>query len=665
MAYFFARFPSISRAIVVPFIMRVCTEASGLDAAEILNYKGITLMSLKEYGAAADMLRRAFDKGGHDPVIASAVYRNMWKNLTHQGKHREAAEKLTAALEFYQNEGPLAEKVGEKANIHVNLIAMCCKQGMDEKAEEQTQALIDWIPELYRNMMRIDDEGIRKDQLAKAFYMPSAIFAMTRRYSGILPERAYSVLLCAKDIGKEAEFSLTEHMTPAMVCEALPSDCALLDYLVFYDEERDEAPGGGKNYYLVFLVRDGRIKIFFLGEEAPVNNMLRAARERIVPSPDRSNKPEDAFVELAALYKRLIAPLAVELNGVKHLFIAPDSELFKMPFELLRDKNNQRLSDGFSVSYLSSGRDLVRLKDRGGQNRDFQSAVILADPKYDLLDSDPHPKKRNNANNTPKPPWGRGTVRKCGSLPYTRDEAESLNKVFQGKKMICYQLDARKTALEAAVKEMGPPDIIHIATHGFFAERKTDARWTDDDRMDAHHYMEDPLNRSGLMLAGVNDWLDNRELPVEYGNGILYAKEVLNLNLQGTELITLSACETGLGEAETGMGIQGLRRAFELAGVATVICTLWNVDDASSAILMERFYMNWLEKKMGKLAALDEAKKYLRDMSRDDYAGYFKRKGRAEINGLPLEVYIALEPGEKPREAPFYWAGYVLQGDIA
>jgi len=300
-------------------------------------------------------------------------------------------------------------------------------------------------------------------------------------------------------------------------------------------------------------------------------------------------------------------------------YIAPDGELYKLPFELLLNEKGKRLSDMYSVSYLSSGRDILRPENWNKSFEGYKSAAILADPLYKLPDD-----IITQAEDDNKPDEHRGIISRQSRdihntqeelfkpLPFAEAEAAALDRIFNGKKEKRLKIDAKKYVLE----KIGSHDIIHISTHGFAFE---DNKFSEEDlkpiSMDIPNIRaEDPLIRCGLAFAGVQNWLesDMKKPLKEYGDGILNAKELLSLDLSNTDLLVLSACQTGLGEIKNGEGIKGLRRAFELTGVRSLICTLWSVDDLSSAILMERFYKYLLVDKMNKIQALSNAKDYVK-----------------------------------------------------
>jgi CHAT domain-containing protein len=200
-------------------------------------------------------------------------------------------------------------------------------------------------------------------------------------------------------------------------------------------------------------------------------------------------------------------------------------------------------------------------------------------------------------------------------------------------------------ATEGRLKaECRSPRILHLATHGFFLpdqqpELRDVAPGLGGDPIGSAAEgfgagrlsgpgMEDPMLRSGLALAGANTWLKAGHLPEEAEDGLLTAEDVTGLDLLATELVVLSACDTGLGQIHVGEGVFGLRRAFVLAGARTLVMSLWKVPDDQTRELMEDFY--------GRLLA---------------------GEGRAQALRQAQLAMKAKYPD------PFYWGAFICQGD--
>jgi CHAT domain-containing protein len=180
------------------------------------------------------------------------------------------------------------------------------------------------------------------------------------------------------------------------------------------------------------------------------------------------------------------------------------------------------------------------------------------------------------------------------------------------------------------LKRLAAPVILHIATHGFFLDHEARASASpgaaEPRGIRATSAVENPLLRSGLALAGANLSKDGS------GEGILTALEAANLNLWGTKLVTLSACDTGVGEIKNGEGVFGLRRAFVLAGAETLVMSLWPVSDSVTRQLMGDYYRG-LKEGLGRGAALRRA-----------------------------QVAMMLRAN---RTHPFYWASFIQAGNWA
>ena len=175
-------------------------------------------------------------------------------------------------------------------------------------------------------------------------------------------------------------------------------------------------------------------------------------------------------------------------------------------------------------------------------------------------------------------------------LPGTKVEIEGINKILiaAGYKTTLRQ---ERLASEATLKAVKAPTIMHIATHGYFLA-DADLQGGDALGVSAESAKNNPLLRSGLILAGAPKQSNDVDLSSN-DNGILTANEAMNLNLEGTDLIVLSACETGLGDVRSGEGVYGLQRAFIVAGASALVMSLWKVDDAATQQLMTNFYTNW------------------------------------------------------------------------
>jgi CHAT domain-containing protein len=324
-----------------------------------------------------------------------------------------------------------------------------------------------------------------------------------------------------------------------------------------------------------------------LGEAEEIDHWIAAFRESVAVDPDK--RPERVAVQRSpgpgtraeedpglSLRRALFDKLVPALGGGKRLFLALDGELTRLPFELLPDASGRLVLDDYRISYLSCGRDVLRFNARStGQ---CGPPLVIADPNFDLG-------AQNGLPSTP-PEMTRG--RRSRDI---RDHLKPLpllpNTGYEGK-WIAKKLGVSPwlggDALEGRLKERcRSPRILHLATHGFFLKdqpRDLDAGLPlvgghESKGWRSGQLPENPLLRSGLVLAGYNTWRDRQPVPEEAEDGLLTAEDVSGLDLLATDLVVLSACETGLGEVHVGEGVFGLQRAFMLAGAKTLIMSLW------------------------------------------------------------------------------------------
>jgi CHAT domain-containing protein len=323
------------------------------------------------------------------------------------------------------------------------------------------------------------------------------------------------------------------------------------------------------------------------------------------------------------LRETIFDPLLRTLGGRTRLLLAPDGELTRLPFEVLpSDPVGGRLIDTYQISYLNTGRDVLRF----GLATTVQptDAVVAGDPDFDLaqqVSSAPAPAtasaRRSRDFDRTKYHFDR--------LPGTRIEAERIAALLGVQPWL--EHDVLKGRLK---QDCRSPRILHLATHGFFLQDQPHdpnrggsdlgviGGEPDGSGRLSGPLPENPLLRAGLALAGANTWLQEKPLPPEAEDGLLTAEDVSGLDLLATELVVLSACETGLGEVRTGEGVFGLQRAFVLAGAKTLVMSLWSVPDEPTRELMEDFYQRLLAGQP-RAEALREAQRKLKSHYPDPY----------------------------------------------
>jgi CHAT domain-containing protein len=269
---------------------------------------------------------------------------------------------------------------------------------------------------------------------------------------------------------------------------------------------------------------------------------------------------QDGFTAAQHLHQLVMAPLRDHLDGAAHLLISPDSALNQIPFEVLR-ADNQYLIETFEISYLNSGRDLLKLDLISPSSN---PALILAAPTYGATSSGTSGDGRRSVD------LATLTV---GPLEYAFREGQALSALLPDATLL-----TGRNATETALKQVQSPRLLHIATHGLFladAPRRTVVDNTFGDGFSSAFNAtyevpsENPLLRAMLALEGFNARKSGTE------DGILTALEAASLNLYGTQLVVLSACQTAQGDIVNGEGVYGLRRAFAIAGAESLLMSLW------------------------------------------------------------------------------------------
>jgi len=282
-----------------------------------------------------------------------------------------------------------------------------------------------------------------------------------------------------------------------------------------------------------------------------------------------------------ALYELVWAPLEPWLSGIRTVRFSPAGLLHKVNFGLLRTLGDESamLCDRLDLHYYGSLRDWLATPERAHADT-TATALLLGGADYE------------RAAGAPRPALATDMARRLPSdtfryLPRTRSEVQAIGQALTGEGWTTTVLSdtmAGEPQLLQAVQDQAP-QLLHLATHGFFYERTTAAAAGQDGRI---AQLEEPLLRSGLVLAGAN-----RPAPaagLERSDGILTAYEVAALPLAATRLVVLSACETANGDIRNAEGVYGLQRAFKLAGADQLLLSLWQVDDESTARLMQHFY---------------------------------------------------------------------------
>jgi CHAT domain-containing protein/Tfp pilus assembly protein PilF len=457
-----------------------------------------------------------------------------------------------------------------------------------------------------------------------------------------------------------AEFrATTEPVTLERVQAALPTDAALVELFV-YQPFNAKPKGAERKYgvarYLAYVVRrnDSVPQFADLGEAAPVdadverlrsllgNPPLRKKDEMVSDAEQqaRMQHHEEQVKELARILdERVMRPVRKLLGETKQVFLSPDGALNLIPFDALVDENGQYLIENYSFNYLTSGRDLLRLQVPIASRN---PPAVLANPLYDMVAAGAAVATEENRRSMDF------ALKTYPPLPGTAEEATALGGLWPEMQVL-----TQEQATEYALKQLQSPRILHIATHGFFEPDQprelpppgpASGRATVDTLSlpavslsavgaPLSQPWENPLLRSGLVLAGVKQQHSGAG-----EDGVLTALETAGLDLWGTKLVVLSACETGLGDVQNGQGVYGLRRALVLAGSQTQVMSLWKVSDEGTRDLMTAYYTRLK-------------------------AGEGRTQAMRQVQLAMLRGELKATQGATDYRHPYYWAAFISSGD--
>jgi CHAT domain-containing protein/Tfp pilus assembly protein PilF len=464
------------------------------------------------------------------------------------------------------------------------------------------------------------------DQLAEA---RSQLAALTLRESAAARPDTYLTQLkpleekvetLESDLSaRSAEFRAnSQPVTLSAVQAALPARSTLIEFTLFTPRDLQAGKSLPPRYLAYLLPAQGPPQWVDLGEAEPIDRAIKEWRKALRGRPDVKRLGRALDEKVMRPVRALLQPGPGE---TRQLLIAPDGSLSLIPFAALVDEHNNYLVEGYTISYLTSGRDLLRLqRSEPSQN----PPLVMANPVFGRVQGAKNSQARNQER-------ADSTTISFRQLPGTQDEALAIKAVMPNASVLL-----RGEATEAALKQVKSPRILHIATHGFFLSDEGAApaevpgtfggdslRLSNLRLVKWMAHIKDPLLRSGLALSGANLGKSGDD------DGVLTALEVAGLDLSSTKLVVLSACETGVGEIRNGEGVQGLRRALVLAGSESQVMSLWPVSDRGAKEVMIRYYQ-----------AL--------------------RRGKGRSAGLRQVQLQMLR--NKRRQHPFYWAAFIQSG---
>ena len=450
----------------------------------------------------------------------------------------------------------------------------------------------------------------------------------------------------------------------AAVRRALPADAVLIDIarFWFYDFKAKEKENWWQPpRYAAWVLRAANnqqpVEIIDLGEADKIDQAVQEVREALQAAPGRQGtislqgEPEAEKLlqePLQQLAKLVLEPIVNQIGGAKEIVLSPDAALWLVPWGALPLADGRYAIEEYQIRYVVSGRDLVAQRAADVQTN---QPIIMADPDFDLnpdkaeyltraILGEPQLAQTDELHSF-EPTASSTALPKFTRLPYTAAEAQLIAPPLESYTDETPIVYTDHLALEGIFKAFRNQKVVVLSTHGYFLEdqeAKKNGRMltTTETRGIALTVdgkpIENPLLRCGLLLAGCNR---SGEAPAAGAeDGVLTGMEIVGTDFRGTELVVLSACETGLGQVRNGEGVAGLRQAFQLAGAQAVVATLWQIPDRESARLMTTFFEN--------LAA-----------------------GQSKPDALRNAQLAVIEYRREKHAAahPFFWAAFTITGE--
>jgi len=300
-------------------------------------------------------------------------------------------------------------------------------------------------------------------------------------------------------------------------------------------------------------------------------------------------------------YEEYWSPIKNFAGELSTIYFSADGVYNQINMEAIPTGDGKYVLDNSNIILVSNTRDIYLNKTRTRVVQKEKRALMFGNPDFYLSAT---------ASN------------KIADLPGTEKEVNELHALLKEKGWVTDDY-MQLRANEDQVKALNNPKVFHIATHGFFKPSEDIEASKNIIEVNKNKAFENPLLRTGLLLKGAGDILDHTSTNYNSESGILTAYEAMNLNLDQTELVVLSACETGLGDLQVGEGVYGLQRAFLVAGARTLIMSMFKVDDDATQQLMVTFYRKWLDSGEMRKSFI-EAKKEVRNTYKDPiYWGAF------------------------------------------
>ena len=453
--------------------------------------------------------------------------------------------------------------------------------------------LLNGSSKLRNSILQSDDAELKKlykqwldtkENLNSAFQLSKEELAQDKINLDSLQKKAdeYERLLSQKSalFGENSSKGITSYQT---IQQSLQPNEAAIE-IVQVNEYNNKLTG--RSLYMGMVLKNNSLGVVEMGYADTINNSISIFRSNII-----DQKPELFIYPIA--WKGIDSSLA----GMNRAYLSLDGAYHQLSINSIKDKSGKYILDKYSIQFVGNTKDIISVKKDEDKHEKPKTAFLIGNPLYGTHDLIPQ-------------------------LPGTEKEVKNITATLKALKLTTTTLYG-KEATETKMKNIKSPDILHIATHGYFLADLSKMETNKVLGIDIAVAKENPLLRSGLLLANCDNVFDENYHGSGADNGVLTAYEAMTLNLDKTDLVVLSACETGLGSVKQGEGVYGLQRAFLIAGAKSIIMSLWSVSDEATMELMTAFYSNYAKTGNKQQAFADAQKKLKLKYKEPFYWGAF------------------------------------------
>lgn len=396
------------------------------------------------------------------------------------------------------------------------------------------------------------------------------------------------------------------------VYSQLSGDEAILEFIHF-DIIRDGEKTDSTLYAALIIKKDSlRNKFIPLFFESELDKILKKEKTRKRDYAERlygtaQTKGFEGIRQPNFFYEKIGKKLHPEIKDSKRIYFSTSGSLNRINVGAIKFENKSAFFDKFEMIQLGNTKKISQEKSKDYRNTEW---VLIGGVDYGGSEENRFAEDR-------------GSSGLWFDLEYSQVEVNEISKLLDTKN---HRLIQGEQAVEKSIYNLDKgsfsPRVLHLSTHGYFFERN----YSGLAKNSVYAVVDDPMLRSGLIMANANDsWTAEHTISSAREDGVLTAQEIGDLDLSNTELVVLSACETGLGEIKGNEGVFGLQRAFKKAGVKYILMTLWQVPDFQTKEFMTNFYTNLIAEEMPIREAFQQAQRNFKQLHPEDpylWAGF-------------------------------------------